>query len=98
MSALVSPVGGRACGTLSILKISTRRRYLIRLPVNGEVSGPFAWCVGATGEGDGANLRSDRAGGCERWLISTKARPARRVNAIAAPTAAASARFVVRPE
>ncbi len=53
MSAFVSPVGGLACTTLSILKISSRRRYLMRSPVNGEVSGPFSVCVGVIGDGDG---------------------------------------------
>src|SRR5262249_53427731 len=43
MSACARPVGGRAWTTLSILKIRTLRRYLIRSPVNGDVSGPFAW-------------------------------------------------------
>src|SRR5215470_3592616 len=43
MSACMRPVGGRAWTTLSILKIRTRRRYLILSPVNGDVSGPFAW-------------------------------------------------------
>src|SRR6266700_6517298 len=63
MSALVSPVGGRACGTLSILKISSRRRYLVRSPVNGEVSGLLARCVGVgVGDGDGVTFGSDRAG------------------------------------
>lgn len=42
MSALVNPVGGRACGTLSILKMSSRRKVETRSPVNGEYSGPLA--------------------------------------------------------
>src|SRR6266567_3540891 len=97
MSALVSPVGGRACGTLSILKISSRRRYLIRSPVNGEVSGLLARCVGVgVGDGDGVTFGSDRADDGVLRLIRTKATPARRANAIAAPTAAISARLVLR--
>jgi len=42
MSALVSPVGGLACSTLSILNISSGPSDLIGSPVNGEVSGPVA--------------------------------------------------------
>src|ERR1022692_523503 len=95
MSAFVSPVGGRAWMTLSILKIRTRRRYLIRSPVNGEVSGGFTGWLGA---GDGVMTGSARGGdgGGDLWLMSTKAVPARMSNAIAEPTAAISARRVTR--
>src|SRR6266567_2620665 len=40
MSALVRPVGGLACGTLSILTISSRPSEETGSPVNGEVAGP----------------------------------------------------------
>ncbi len=40
MSALVRPVGGLACGTLSILKISSGRSAVMGSPVNGDLSGP----------------------------------------------------------
>ncbi len=44
MSALVRPVGGRACGTLSILKISSLRSAGTCSPVNGEYTGPpLSW-------------------------------------------------------
>src|SRR6266567_4942468 len=92
MSALVSPVGGRACTTLSILKIRTRRRYLIRSPVKGDLSGGFFEGLGA---GEGAMTGSERGGddlGGDSRLMSTKAVPARMLNAIAVPTAAISAR------
>src|SRR6266567_2564857 len=96
MSALVSPVGGRACGTLSILKISSRRKYLIRSPVNGDVSGPLARWVGDS-DGDGVAFGSDRAGGDGlSRLVRIKPTPARRANAIAAPTAAINVRLVFR--
>src|SRR6266567_8967598 len=42
MSAFVRPVGGLAWGTLSILKISSRRRAETCSPVNGENTGPPA--------------------------------------------------------
>src|SRR5271166_2164106 len=53
MSALVSPVGGRACSTLSILNISSGPSDLVGSPVNGELSGPVAVGPGLVDRDDG---------------------------------------------
>ena len=60
MSALVSPVGGLACATLSIFTTSTGPRARIGSPVNGENSwdGGVLVLVVATGW-------PGRAGGAE---------------------------------
>src|SRR6266487_3053434 len=97
MSAFVSPVGGVAWTTLSILKISSRRRYLIRFPVNGERSG---WCTCRLWVGVGEMTGFERGGGDAGawWLVKTMARLAKAASAIAEPPAAISTRRVVRAE
>jgi hypothetical protein len=93
MSAICRPVGGLARTMLSILKISSRRRYLIRSPVNGEVSGRFTWWLGA---GDGEFAGADRLGAGEWFPVSTTATAARIASAIAELAAAISVRRVGR--
>src|SRR5450755_2982935 len=68
MSALVSPVGGRACTTLSILTASTGPRARIGSPVNGENS--WAGGVLVLGEATGREALAGRAG-VERLASTT---------------------------
>src|SRR6266700_7926865 len=85
MSALVRPVGGLAWGTLSILKISSRRSAETRSPVNGENSGPPAALPGPDAESLPPLLP-----------VSRKNPPTRIANATAELTAASSALRLIR--
>src|ERR1039457_7464556 len=76
MSALVSPVGGRACATLSIFTASTGPRAGTGSPVNGENSwdGGLPVLVAATGW-------LGRTG--VEWLVSARATTAMTIAAAA---------------
>src|SRR5215813_6402435 len=93
MSASRRPVGGRASTTLSILKINSRRRYLIRSPVNGDVRGRFTWWLGMA---DGEFAGAGRRGAGERFPVNTNAAAATIASTIAELPAAITARRIER--